>query len=62
MKTTLTPKEIKVTFCTVSSSLLLCSTMQVQAATDEQETAPWYRQDIPTLSLPALAETYPGPT
>ncbi|WP_223532029.1 MULTISPECIES: autotransporter outer membrane beta-barrel domain-containing protein [unclassified Pseudomonas] len=60
MKVSLTQQEIKVAFCTVSSSLLLCSSMQVQAATDEQETAPWYRQDIPTLSLPTLAATYPG--
>ncbi|RAI65331.1 autotransporter outer membrane beta-barrel domain-containing protein [Pseudomonas fluorescens] len=60
MRISLTPQEIKVTFCTVSSSLLLCSSMEVQAATDEQETTPWYRQDIATLSLSTLAATYPG--
>ncbi|MFY0730689.1 autotransporter domain-containing protein [Pseudomonas sp. NFX15] len=60
MKTSLTPQEIKVTFCTVSSSLLLCSTLEVQAAPAEQETSPWYRQDIPTLSLSTLATSYTG--
>ncbi|MGE8150329.1 autotransporter domain-containing protein [Pseudomonas vancouverensis] len=61
MKTSLTTQEIKVTFCTVSSSLLLCSSMEVQAAPPaEQETLPWYRQDVPVLSLSNLASTYPG--
>ncbi|KPH00254.1 autotransporter subunit beta [Pseudomonas sp. RIT-PI-q] len=60
MRTSLTPQEIKVTFCTVSSSLLLCSTMEVQASPAEEETTPWYRQDIPVLTLPTLATTYPG--
>ncbi|MHC8286437.1 autotransporter domain-containing protein [Pseudomonas sp. XS1P51] len=60
MKTSLTPQEIKVTFCTVSSSLLLCSSMEVQASPAEEETAPWYDQEIPVLTLPALASTYPG--
>jgi hypothetical protein len=59
MKTTLTPKEIKVTFCTVSSSLLLCSSMEVQADPAEEDTLPWYQQEIPTLSLSTLATTYP---
>jgi hypothetical protein len=60
MKISLTPQEIKVTFCTVSSSLLLCSSMEMLAATEAQETTPWYRQDIPTLGLSAVAVTYPG--
>ncbi|MGY2338580.1 autotransporter outer membrane beta-barrel domain-containing protein [Pseudomonas sp. SDO5532_S415] len=60
MKTSLTQQEIKITFCTVSSSLLLCSSMEVQASPAEQETTPWYRQDIPVLTLPALATPYPG--
>jgi len=34
--------------------------MEMQAASAEQETTPWYRQDIPTLSLSTLAATYPG--
>jgi outer membrane autotransporter protein len=35
--------------------------MEVQAtpAADE-ETAPWYYQDVPSLALPAFANTYPG--
>jgi len=60
MKTSLTQQEIKVTFCTVSSSLLLCSSMEVQAQPAEDETTPWYRQDVPVLTLPALATRYPG--
>ena len=61
MTTSLTSQEIKVTFCTVSSSLLLCSSMELLAATAEQETTPWYRQDIPTIGLTTLAATWPGP-
>ncbi|WP_448107748.1 autotransporter outer membrane beta-barrel domain-containing protein [Pseudomonas azerbaijanoccidentalis] len=60
MRTSLTQQEIKVTFCTVSSSLLLCSSMEVQAQPAEEEVTPWYRQDIPVLTLPALDTTYPG--
>lgn len=60
MKTSLTQQEIKITFCTVSSSLLLCSSMEVQAQPAEDESTPWYRQDIPVLTLPALTSKYPG--
>lgn len=60
MKNSLNSQEIKVTFCTVSSSLLLCSTMEVQASPVEEDTTPWYKQDVPVLTLPALATTYPG--
>ncbi|VVM64355.1 hypothetical protein PS662_01470 [Pseudomonas fluorescens] len=60
MKTSFTPQEIKVTFCTVSSSLVLCSSMELQASPAEEETAPWYDQEVPVLTLPALATTYAG--
>ena len=60
MKTSFTQQEIKVTFCTVSSSLLLCSSMEVQASPAQDDTSSWYRQDVPELSLPAQASTYPG--
>jgi hypothetical protein len=60
MKTSFTQQEIKITFCTVSSSILLCSSMEVQASPAEEETTPWYRQDIPVLTLPTLATTYAG--
>ncbi|POF43949.1 autotransporter outer membrane beta-barrel domain-containing protein [Pseudomonas laurylsulfativorans] len=60
MKTSLTSQEIKITFCTVSISLLLCSSMEVQAATAEQEATPWYRQDIPTPGLSSFVATWPG--
>lgn len=60
MKTSFTQQEIKVTFCTVSSSLLLCSSLEVQAAPAEEETTPWYDQQVPVLSLPAVATTWPG--
>jgi hypothetical protein len=62
MKTSFTQQEIKVTFCTVSSSILLCSTLETQAAPAEEETLPWYRQDVPVLTLPTshLTSFYPG--
>lgn len=60
MKTSFTQQEIKVTFCTVSSSLLLCSSMEVQASPAEESTTPWYDQQVPALTLPALTTIYPG--
>lgn len=60
MKNSLTQQEIKVTICTVSSSLLLCSTMEVQASPAEEAATPWYDQEVPALTLPALATTTPG--
>jgi outer membrane autotransporter protein len=61
MKTSFTQHEIKVTFCTVSSSLLLCSSMEVLAGPAEEETTPWYRQDVPVMTLSALTITAPYP-
>jgi hypothetical protein len=60
MKTSFTQQEIKITFCTVSSSLLLCSSMEVQAGPAEDDATPWYREDVPTLTLPNVAAIYPG--
>ncbi len=60
MKTSFTPQEIRITFCTVTSSLLLCSSMEVQAASAEDETTPLYNQELPGLTLPAGAPPYPG--
>jgi len=60
MKTSFTQQEIKVTFCTVSSSLLLCSSMEVQASPAEEETTPWYDQQVRVLTLPSVAMSYPG--
>lgn len=51
MKTSMTPREIKSAVCTVSTSILLCSTLEIQAAPPEDVTTPWYRGDIPVLSL-----------
>jgi len=34
--------------------------MEVQASPAEEETTPWYDQQVPVLSLPALAASYPG--
>ncbi|MHC8381152.1 autotransporter domain-containing protein [Pseudomonas sp. LB3P14] len=61
MKTSFTQQEIKVTFCTVSSSLLLCSSMEIQAGPAEEETTPWYHQDVPVMTLPAVTITAPYP-
>ncbi|MBK5417596.1 autotransporter domain-containing protein [Pseudomonas sp. TH31] len=60
MKTSFTQQEIKITFYTVSGSLLLCSSMEVQAGPAEDDATPWYRQDVPTLTLPNIAAIYPG--
>ncbi|WP_236178450.1 MULTISPECIES: autotransporter outer membrane beta-barrel domain-containing protein [Pseudomonas] len=60
MKTSITSQEIKITFCTVSSSILLCSSMEAQAGPVADEATPWYRQDIPVMTLPATVVT-PGP-
>ncbi len=61
MKTSFTQQEIKVTFCTVTSSILLLSTLEAQAGPTEEEVAPWYRQDIPAFTLPATSNTAPYP-
>ncbi len=42
MKTSLRPQEISITFHTLSTSLLLLSSMEVQAWPDEETTQPWY--------------------
>ena len=60
MRTSFTPQEIKVTFCVVSGSLLLCSSMEVRASPSEEETTPWYNQQLPTLTLPFGSATYSG--
>lgn len=60
MKTSITPHEIKITFCTVSSSILLCSSMEAQAAPAADDISPWYRENVPVLTLPATVIT-PGP-
>ncbi|CAI8786352.1 Autotransporter outer membrane beta-barrel domain-containing protein [Pseudomonas sp. IT-347P] len=60
MKTSKTSREIKITLCTVSSSILLCSSMEAQAGSAADEITPWYRADVPVLTLPATVIT-PGP-
>lgn len=60
MKTPITPHEIKITFCTVSSSILLCSSIEAQAGPAADETTPWYRADVPVMTLPTTVIT-PGP-
>jgi hypothetical protein len=60
MKISITPHEIKITFCTVSSSILLCSSMEAQAGPAADETTPWYRADVPLMTLPVTVIT-PGP-
>ncbi|WP_332763246.1 autotransporter outer membrane beta-barrel domain-containing protein [Pseudomonas koreensis] len=59
MKTSLTPQEIKITFCTVSSSILLCSSMEAKAGPAADDTRIWYRADVPVMPLPATVIT-PG--
>ncbi|ROM90587.1 autotransporter outer membrane beta-barrel domain-containing protein [Pseudomonas brassicacearum] len=52
MNTSLIQHEIKITLYTVSTSLLLCTSMEIQASSAEGEATPWYQQDVPTLTLP----------
>ncbi|UVM47868.1 MULTISPECIES: autotransporter domain-containing protein [unclassified Pseudomonas] len=59
MRTSFTPQEIKITFCVVSGSFLLCSSMEVRASPAEDETTLWYNQEPPTLTLPFGFATYP---
>ncbi|MFJ2362560.1 autotransporter domain-containing protein [Pseudomonas sp. NPDC087697] len=52
MNTSFIQHEIKVSLYTVSTSLLLCTSMEVQASSVEDETIPWYQQDVPAFTLP----------
>ena len=60
MKYSFTSQEIKSTFCTVSGSLLLCSSMEAQAWPDLEENPLWYDQGATPLTLPALAMPLPN--
>ncbi|WP_422777743.1 autotransporter domain-containing protein [Pseudomonas mediterranea] len=54
MRTSLRPQEITTTFYTVSTSLLLCSSMEVMAWPVEQSSQPWYGRtpaDNPNATL-----------
>ena len=44
MNTAFIQHEIKFTLYTVSTSLLLCTSMEVQASSVEDEAMPWYRR------------------
>ncbi|SDT16020.1 autotransporter domain-containing protein [Pseudomonas granadensis] len=57
MKTSLTPQEIRFTFCTVSSSILLCSSMEAKAEPAVDATRIWYRADVPVMTLPVTVIT-----
>ncbi|SSB97292.1 outer membrane autotransporter barrel domain-containing protein [Pseudomonas sp. 43mfcvi1.1] len=55
MKTSLRPQEITITFHTLSTSLLLLSSMEVQAWPGEETTQPWYgRTQSHDLSTAAI--------
>jgi len=51
MKTSMTPQDLKSVVCTVSTSILLCSTLETQAAPPEDQAIPWGPRAIPILSL-----------
>jgi len=57
MKTSISPQEIKITFCTVSSSILLCSSMEVQSEPAADVSSAWYHADVPVMTLPATIIT-----
>lgn len=60
MKYSFTSQEIKSTFCTVSGSLLLCSSLEAQASPVFEENPLWYDQGATPLTLPALATPLPN--
>ena len=60
MKNAFRPQEIKIAFCSVSSSLLLCSSLEIQAASAEEEPTLWYDQPAPPFTLPAGTHPWPG--
>ena len=60
MKTPRTHHEITLTLCTVSSSLLLCSSMEVRAQPADDQTLPWYRENVPAFTLPTPDVAYGG--
>ena len=51
MKTSMTHQEIKSAVCTVSTSILLCSALEIQASPPEDAAISWSRGDIPILFL-----------
>ncbi|MGV8917268.1 MAG: autotransporter domain-containing protein [Pseudomonas sp.] len=51
MKTSMTPQDIKLAVYTVSTSILLCSTLEVQAAPAEDDPIPWERGSFPIVSM-----------
>lgn len=51
MKTSMTPQGIKSAVRTVSTSILLCSTLEIQASLPENDAISWFRGDIPVLPL-----------
>lgn len=57
MKSSFTPQEIKITFCTLSSSILLCSSMEARAGSAEDDSSTWKRADVPIMTLPATVIT-----
>ena len=60
MNTSLIQHEITVTLYTLSTSLLLCTSMEVVASSAEEEAIPWFRQDVPTFAFPAPPIPEPG--
>ncbi|WP_053151014.1 autotransporter outer membrane beta-barrel domain-containing protein [Pseudomonas sp. Pf153] len=60
MKTSHRPQEIATTFYTVSTSLLLCSSMEVLAWPDEQSAPTWYDRTSPGSPNAALINTDPA--
>lgn len=61
MNTLLHHPEMTLTLYTVSTALLvLCSSMEVLAGDPEDEAIPWYRQNVPTFTLPTTPALQSG--
>ena len=61
MNTLLHHPEMPLTLYTVSTALLvLCSSMEVMAGEPEDEAIPWYRQNVPTFTLPTAPSLQSG--
>jgi hypothetical protein len=65
MKTSLRPQEITITFHTLSTSLLLLSSMEVQAWPAEETTQPWYGRtrshDLGTVDIGSVPASDKSP-
>lgn len=51
MKTSTIPQDITLVVCSLSTSFLIYASLDAQAAPPEEEPIPWYRGNIPLMSI-----------